>query len=168
MQKRSPFAGRRRHVSEASSCARRQVLSTPAFHCLIRCKMSREFTVFRVVGTINHQRLEQGWATSRQERQRKAPRCPGENSESEAQALRMVTNARRMSRAQGHRVTNLSARHKTTAHVEGKGEQKSNNNVPAGRTYRDKNILQILKGDAGEFSLFVDLEKHQYHVPTPT
>ena len=58
----------------------------------------------------------------------------------------MVTNARRMSRAQGHRVTNLSARHKTTAHVEGKGEQKSNNSVLAGRTYRDKNTLQILKG----------------------
>ena len=70
----------------------------------------------------------------------------------------MVTNARRMSRAGGHRVTNLLARHRTSAHVEGNGEQKSDNSVPAGRTYRDKNILQILQGDAGEFSLFVDLE----------
>ena len=72
----------------------------------------------------------------------------------------MVTNAGRMSRDGGHRVTNLSARHRTTAHVEGNGEQKSDHSVPAGRTYRDKNILQILKVDAGEFSLFLNLEKH--------
>ena len=59
---------------------------------------------------------------------------------------------------QGTQSNKLVGETQNHRHVEGNGEQKSDNSVQAGRTYRDRNILQILKGDAGEFSLFVDLE----------
>ena len=159
----SPFAGRRRHVSE-SLLLRQEIgaehASIPMF---IRCKDQR---VHSLQGSGYNQPprpgARMGHVTKGTSTQTSAKSW--RNFKSGAQALRTVTNARRMSRAQGHRVTNLSARHKTTGHVEGTGEQKSNNSVRLGRTYRDKNTLQILKGDAGEFRVFVGLEDHQYHV----